>query len=60
MIESTKVTMSVGRRKAITAHVKVIMTYCGNEFNKAIDKREAFSNYVIAHHLRRKRRCEFV
>ena len=47
MMEETKVTMSKDRRKAIEAHVKVIMDHKKREFDKAVDKRQAFSDYVI-------------
>lgn len=47
MMELTKVTMSKDRRKAIEAHVKVIMDHKKREFDKAVDKRQAFSDYVI-------------
>ena len=46
-MEETKVTMSKDRRKAIEVHVKVIMDHKKQEFDKAIDKRQAFSDYVI-------------
>lgn len=47
MTEETKVTMSKDRRKVIEVHIKVIMDHKKQEFDKAVDKRLAFSDYVI-------------
>ena len=46
-MEETKITMSVSRKKAIEAHVKMIMQHNEKKFDKAIDKRKEFSDYVI-------------
>ena len=51
MMEETKVTMSVARRKAITAHVNTIMKMRRGLFEhpENIDVRNEFSEYVIHH-----------
>lgn len=51
MMEETKVTMSIERRKSITAHVKVIMRSKRGLFANPdnIDIRKEFSDYVINH-----------
>ena len=51
MMEETKVTMSVNRKKAITAHVKTIMNMRRGLFANPdnLDIRNEFSEYVIHH-----------